>query len=134
MTKVRPQLVDCWYVAVPFHSWTPKNTKNSYFLMSVASLYTPCFVMFCVFCTGYFVMVPINLTCPHCLHVFFVQLFHLYWTYKQKLWYLANTDVKGKRLNLNIYWICPNLFVSFWKRSKFSTSTSFRSYRPTISV
>jgi len=27
----------------------PKNTKNNYFLMSVASLYTPCFVMFCVF-------------------------------------------------------------------------------------
>jgi len=32
----------------------PKNTKNIYFLMSVASLYTPCFVMFCVFLYGPF--------------------------------------------------------------------------------
>ena len=32
----------------------PKNTKNSYFLMSVASWYTPCFVMFCVFLYGPF--------------------------------------------------------------------------------
>ena len=32
------------------------------------------------FCTGHFVMVPINLTCPHCLqHFFFVHLFHLYY-------------------------------------------------------
>ena len=32
----------------------PKNTKNRYFLMSVASLYTPCFVMLCVFLYGPF--------------------------------------------------------------------------------
>ena len=33
------------------------------------------------FCTGHFVMVPINLTCQHCLqHFFFVHLFHLYCT------------------------------------------------------
>ena len=31
-----------------------KNTKNSYFLMSVASLYTACFVMFCVLLYGPF--------------------------------------------------------------------------------
>ena len=31
-----------------------KNTKNSYFLISVASLYTPCFVKFCVFLYGPF--------------------------------------------------------------------------------
>jgi len=31
------------------------------------------------FCTGHFVMVPINLTCPHCLqHFFFEHLLHLY--------------------------------------------------------
>ena len=31
-------------------------------------------------CTGNFVMVPINLTCPHCLqHFFFEHLFHLYY-------------------------------------------------------
>ena len=31
-----------------------KTQKNSYFLMSVASLYTQCFVMFCVFLYGPF--------------------------------------------------------------------------------
>ena len=31
-----------------------KNTKNSYFFMSVASLFTPCFVMFGVFLYGPF--------------------------------------------------------------------------------
>ena len=55
---------------------TQQTLRNNYFfvffgffccLMSVASLYTPCFVMFCV------------LTCPHCLqHFFFEHLFHLY--------------------------------------------------------
>jgi len=45
--------------------------------MYVVSLYTPCFVLLCVFCTGHFVMVPIKLTCPHCLqHFFFEHLFH----------------------------------------------------------
>jgi len=38
--------------------WTQRLTfekhKNSFFLMSVASLYTPCFVMFCVFLFGPF--------------------------------------------------------------------------------
>ena len=30
------------------------------------------------FCSGHYVMVPINLTCPHCLqHFFFEYLFHL---------------------------------------------------------
>jgi len=31
-----------------------ENSKNSYFFMSVASLYTSCFVMFCVFLYGPF--------------------------------------------------------------------------------
>jgi len=36
------------------------------------------FVMLCVF----LYMVPINLTCPHCLqHFFFEHLFHLYYTF-----------------------------------------------------
>ena len=56
-----------------------KNTKNSYFLISVGSLYTLCFLCSVCFCTGHFVMVPIILTCPHCLqHCFFEHLFHLY--------------------------------------------------------
>ena len=46
--------------------------------MYVASLYTPCLWCSVCFCTGHFVMVPINLTCPHCLqHFFFELLFHL---------------------------------------------------------
>jgi len=33
----------------------------------------------CVFSTGHFVMVHINLTCAHCLqHFFFEHLFHFY--------------------------------------------------------
>jgi len=95
-----------------------ENSKNSHFFMSVASLYTPCFVMFCVFlygtfchgahkldlstlfttfflwtslpfillicvcfnvqrvclCTGHFVIVPLNLTCPHCLQHFVLNI------------------------------------------------------------
>jgi len=53
--------------------------KNSYFLMSVASLFTPCFVMFCLFLYGPFCHGAHNLTGPHCLqHFFFKYLFHLY--------------------------------------------------------
>ena len=34
------------------------------------------------FCTGHFVTVPINLTCPHCLqHFVFEHLFHLYYLF-----------------------------------------------------
>jgi len=51
--------------------------------MSVASECSVCFVLFCVFacgfCTGRFVMVPINLTCLHCLqHSFFQRRLNLY--------------------------------------------------------
>jgi len=39
-----------------------------------------CIVLSICFCTGYFIMVPLNLTCLHCLqHVFFEHLFNLYW-------------------------------------------------------
>jgi len=49
--------------------------------MYVASLYTPCLWCSVCFCTGHFVMVPINLTFPHCLHFFFEHLFHLYYVF-----------------------------------------------------
>ena len=66
-------------VQLNFYSSDCSDTNNSYFLLSVASMYTPCFVMFSVFLYGPFVMVPTNLTCPHCLqHFFFEHLFHLY--------------------------------------------------------
>jgi len=48
--------------------------------MYVASLYTPCLWGSVCFCTGHFVMVPTNLTCPHCLQFFFEHLFYLYYT------------------------------------------------------
>jgi len=57
--------------------------------MSVVSW---CYKNFCVvpcasFCTGHFVMVPLNMTCLHCLqHSLFVHLFNLY--YKTFLLYI----------------------------------------------
>ena len=49
--------------------------------MSVKSCYFACFVLFHeFFCTGHFVMVPLNLTCLHCLqHFIFEHLFNLYY-------------------------------------------------------
>ena len=73
-----------------------KSQKNSYFLMSVASLYTPCVWCSVCFCTGHFVMVPLNLTCPHCLqHFFFEHLFHLYLLhiYRTSLFLLVSPGV-----------------------------------------
>jgi len=41
-----------------------------------------CAVLSVGFCTGHFVMVPLNLTCLHCLqHSFFAYLFNLYYVY-----------------------------------------------------
>jgi len=57
------------------------NSFKSVLLMSVASWCSTCFcVVLCVdFCTGHFVMVPLNLTYLHCLqHSFFAHLFNLY--------------------------------------------------------
>jgi len=59
----------------------PKNTKIYVFKMSVASW---CCKSFCVvpcvsFCTGHFVMMPLNMTYLHCLqHSLFKHLFNLY--------------------------------------------------------
>ena len=70
-----------WSVILSDRSSTyPKNTKKLLFLyvccVSVYSVF--CYVL-CVF-KGPFVMVPINLTCPHCLqHFLFEHLFHLYY-------------------------------------------------------
>ena len=50
--------------------------------MSIASWCSTCFcVIMCVgFCTGHFVMVPLNLTYLHCLqHSAFEHLFNLYY-------------------------------------------------------
>ena len=58
------------------------QTYNFYIEMLVASWCCTCFcVVLCVsFCTGHFVVVPLNLTYIHCLqHSFFEHLFNLYW-------------------------------------------------------
>ena len=58
-----------------------KNTKNSFLSMSVAYWWSMCFcAVLCVcLCAGHIVIVPLNLTCLHCLqHSFFEHLFNLY--------------------------------------------------------
>jgi len=60
-----------------------KNRKTQKIVISLCLL-RPCLfrVLWCsvCFCTGHFFMVPINLTCPHCLqHFFFEHLLHLYY-------------------------------------------------------
>jgi len=56
-----------------------KNTKNSYFLMSVASLCTPCFVMFCVFLHGSFCQVAHKLDMSTLFTTFFsLNIFSIY--------------------------------------------------------
>ena len=60
-----------------------KNRKTQKIVISLCLL-RPCLlrVLWCsvCFCTGHFVIVPINLTCPHCLqHFFFEHLLHLYY-------------------------------------------------------
>jgi len=56
-----------------------KTQKNSYFFMSVASLYTPCFVMFCVFLYGPFCHGAHTLDFSTLFTTFFFEhLFHLY--------------------------------------------------------
>ena len=59
-----------------------KNRKTQKIVISLCLL-RRCLlrVLWCsvCFCTGHFVMVPINLICPHCLqHFFFDYLLHLY--------------------------------------------------------
>ena len=67
------------------HSMTYIDLQSIQWLgMSVASWCCTCFcVVLCVsFCTGRFVMVPLNLTYLNCLqHSFYEHLFTLYWHY-----------------------------------------------------
>ena len=70
-----------------------KNRKTQKIVISLCLL-RPCLlrVLWCsvCFCMGHFVMVPINLTCPHCLqHFFFEHLLHLYFlTATVVIWHL----------------------------------------------
>ena len=68
------------------------------------------------FCTGHFVMVPINLTCPHCLqHFFFEHLFHLYYHLKYPL------PTKQKKVSF--------LFFHCWPRQASEGELTARSGR-----
>jgi len=88
--------------------------------MSVASLYTSCFVMFCVFCTGHFVMVPINWTCPHCLqHFFFEHIFHLYFPYR----YLSNRVIGNCSSKKPTHFTCNDEYIIINIRHYFSKDT-----------
>ena len=65
--------------------WLRKTQK----IVISLCLLRPCLlrVLWCsvCFCTGHFVMMPINLTCPHWLqHVFFEHLLHLYFHYMDR--------------------------------------------------
>ena len=69
-----------------------KNTKNSYFLLSVASLYTPCFVLFCVFWYGPFChgahkldLSTLFTTFCLCTSLPFISYIHNSWKCKQRL-------------------------------------------------
>ena len=65
------------------HYGSNKLTLN--FLNVCCAFFYVCFcVVQCVcFCTGHFVMVPLHLTCLHCLqHSFFEQLFSLYYIFR----------------------------------------------------
>ena len=75
--------------------------------MYVGSLYTSCFVMFCVFlymplCHG-----TINLTCPYCKqHFFFEHLFHLYSHAHQHIivcYYIAARRVRWRHCHWTSY-------------------------------
>ena len=66
----------------PLSNWKLKNNRKKVISYSI------CLLRLCIlrvlwcsvcFCTSHFVMVPINLTCPHCLqHIFIKHLFYLY--------------------------------------------------------
>ena len=57
--------------------------------------YSIIFVLFCVF-TGHFVMMPLNMTCLHCLqHSFFERLFNLY--YLSCLCYIPRSCLRQRR-------------------------------------
>jgi len=58
----------------------------------VMVLYVLFFVVLCVsFCTGHFVMVPLNLTYRHCLqHFFFEHLFNLFYLKQLTTWSMAS--------------------------------------------
>ena len=79
---------------------TIKHTQNSLFWWSVTSCFSACFVLFyeLVF-MGYFVMVPLNLTCLHGLqHVFFEHLFNLYYTVRTALYIYMDFTYKNSFL------------------------------------
>ena len=80
--RVSASLKQCNYKLSYMVQIIPNTTNTSFFLNAC------CVLVFCVrvcFYTGIFVMVPLNLTCLHCLrHSFFEHLFDLYYRYAFK--------------------------------------------------
>jgi len=71
-----------WVRTFDYHVtvWSTINTKKQPNPIGESMFFLCVFVLYCVFfCTGHFVIVPLNLTCLHCLpHSCFVHLFNLY--------------------------------------------------------
>ena len=90
-----------------------KNTKKSFFLhvCCVMVLYVFCVVLCVSFCTGHFVMVPLNLTYLHCLQQsFFEHLFNLYLLKRHILLYkITFSVVRHLHAPLSQYRYLPNV-------------------------
>ena len=83
--------------------WQAKHTKNSFFLKVGFVLVFTCLCVVC-FCTGLFIIVPLILTCLHCLqHSYLEHLFNLYIIIDScitsKQWLLTTFDTISQYVN-----------------------------------
>jgi len=86
------------------HKTTTKKSKNVF-------CFCFCVVLCVCFCTGHFVMVPLHLTCLHCLqHSFFKYLFNLYYKYNRVILYTSFIYLKYTHLKHNALTICTYTF------------------------
>jgi len=108
--------------------------------MYVASWCSTCFcLVLCVFMwTGHFVLVPLNLTCLHCLqHSFFEHLFNLY-VYPAGTRYLPpwmRSILQSPTKLASIFftflmWLKNKIWKEIWKRREFQMDKS----RQTLSI
>ena len=85
ISKIRLLFCEMWYIdyegrCFVLISWKTKHTKIVYSecLLRLVVLRVLCCSV-CVFCKGFFVMVPLNLACLHCLqHFFFKYISSIY--------------------------------------------------------
>ena len=109
------------------------KTHFTHFAFTVACLTRFCVVLCVCLCTGHFVMVPINLTCPHCLQqlftfFFFEHLFNLCYTSKpSSTSYPINLKLAKSvailNCNTSLFWtirnICFQSLYAGWIRQRF---------------